>query len=320
MAAARLAAATLGCVLVAACGQAAQQGDAGSAQGTAASASTARSSSAPEMSVSCSGRQAGLGGDVATLPRGITVTGARVCKQLVVPRPGLGTWQKTVTYEVVGGLDRLVRAYQRPDGRSGSGPCDLVGHIPLLVTFTTSRGQVEAREPRGTCGHPLESGVSVYDALTLREISSVWNSQISSQRADDTGCAEQWKDMLWVERHRNAATASPQLSSGAQRLCVYRDPAPSMAGGDPHLSAAGTVTPVLASTLVGHLHPAKPSTCPSGPATYAVLGEPLPGESAGDAVYVSLDACRGRALWGSGSGTLDAAGLRLLDQLVGHLR
>ncbi len=324
MTARRLTAAVLGCVLLAGCGQVAGKGAAGPAGGadsiviTTASGRPSTSPTVPArygMSISCPGEAVGLGGHPpGTLPADDVVTGARVCRQVVVDRPGRGAWQQEVTYEVVGGLEALVHRYRHPDGPPGSGPCDAVGHLPLLVTFTTARGPVQAREPRGVCGQPDPEAVQAYNDLGLRVIGSAWQGQVSSQRALDTGCAQQWKNMLWVERDRSAAAGSARLATGPQRLCVYRDDAPSSGGGNPSLVTAGALTAQESKALLAHLHPA--AGCRSASGRYVVLGEGLPGESNGEVVYLSLDACRGKALWDSGTGELDPVGVQLLGRLL----
>ncbi|RZS79968.1 hypothetical protein EV189_3447 [Motilibacter rhizosphaerae] len=309
--------AVLTAALVAGCAPAA-----GTGAGVVTSAAPAPAPSdtrLPAMTVSCSADPAADPGPATTtyapLPGGVTVTGARLCRQLVVPRPGRGTWQQTVTYAVVGGLDALVRTYQRPDGPAGTGICSAVGYVPLLVTFTTARdGDIEAREPRGHCNEPVEEAVHAYASLRLQRIRSVWGRQVESQRAVDSGCAEQWKDMLVVERTRAAATLQPRPLQGRQRVCVYHDRAPNGSAGDPVLVAAAPAAREQVEAVVQHLHAGGP-VCRSTGRTFVVLGEPQ-----GDIVYVALDRCRGRALWDSGTGTLDRPGLRLLDGLLARAR
>jgi hypothetical protein len=265
----------------------------------------------PLMSLSCSVPGSGAERDTGPLRPGVSVSGARVCKQRNQERPHRGLWLQTVTYDVVGGLAQLVRSYQQPDGPVGNGVCSAVGYVPLLVTFHTRQGELEAREPTGTCGVPQPAAVQAYQALELREVRADWTRQLSTQRSLDSGCAEQWKDMLWVERGRGPATAAPRRPGDQVRLCEYRDSAPSASGGDPHLTAAATVTPADAGNLTSHLRPGPPS-CRAPGSTYAVLGE-----LQGDVVYVAVDGpCRGRALWDSGAGALDATGMRLFDHLL----
>ncbi|WP_147431865.1 hypothetical protein [Motilibacter peucedani] len=241
------------------------------------------------------------------------MTGAHLCRQITARRRSRGLWLETVTYDVVGGLGTLVDAYQHPDGPVGHGPCLAIGYGALLVTFTTPFGDVEAREPRGTCFAPVPAAVQAYQHLRLRKVRAVWERQISSQRALDSGCAEQWKNMIMVERDRPAATAAPLDPLGEQRVCIYRDVAPDSGGGDPELTAAGPSSRRDIATLVQRLHAGAP-TCSAAVHTYAVLGEMQAD------VYLALDGCRGRALWDSGSGMLDPSGLRLLNRLVARTR
>lgn len=93
-------------------------------------------------------------------------------------------------------------------------------------------------------------------------------------------------------------------------MCVYRDRAPDSSGGDPQLVAAGSATSQEITNVLEHLRVGAPA-CPAPGSTYAVLGQPR-----GEVVYVAVDGCRGRALWDSGTGTLDAMGLQLLDRLI----
>ncbi len=245
------------------------------------------------------------------------VAAAFVCTNDVRRVPGDGEWSVTIVSRATAGVDRLLRVYAAPDKPI---PADVACTAdlpdPRVVWLHLASGAVVAvRAPRDACGKPTAEAVAAFDALALDVVREDRVVQVSSQLALDSGCAQQWKDMLRVEASMDAAPPATgsrptPMPAGPARACVYEvDPASLGEVPDGDLVGARTLDARQVQAWDDALAAAHPdAACARDDHHRFAVIMPVVG---GDETYVALDGCavqQGSAWWRAGDGVRSAVG------------
>jgi hypothetical protein len=230
------------------------------------------------------------------LPADAEPTSAHVCTTEIAPVAGDGEWLFTVTRRVTDGLPRLLEAYRTFDADRTDGPCTMELPDPRVVWLQIGEATVPVRAPYDECAKPIPAAVQAYDALVTVAESRQPVRQVKSQQAVDTGCEQDWKDMLAIEADasRPAPTTAPTPLTGAVRVCTYDV----VEAGVGRLTAGQTLTSDELAEVNAALAQASPdSSCRrDGHHRFALL---LPTDN-GEPTYVALDGCavaQGLAWW-----------------------
>ena len=230
------------------------------------------------------------------LPVDATPTSALVCTTEVAPVAGDGEWMFTVTRRVTDGLPRLLQAYQTPDEDRTNGPCRSDLPDPRVVWLEIGEATVPVRAPYDECAKPIPTATQAYDALVTIVEKRQPIRRVTSQLALDTGCAQEWKDVLAIEAdlRRPVPTAAPTPLPAPVRACIYEV----VGDGAGRLTAGRTLSPDEQDAVNAALAQARAdSDCRrDGHHRFAVL---LPADQS-EPTYVALDGCavaQGSAWW-----------------------
>lgn len=114
--------------------------------------------------------------------------------------PGNGVWNVVTTERADGSPDALLRALQKPDAPSRSGiACPAIAMlIPWFVLVDTSGKPHFAKLPVTECGLPQTEAIDALNALPFHVVKTVRTTQVQSQLSLDTGCSDQWKDIIAI--------------------------------------------------------------------------------------------------------------------------
>lgn len=233
--------------------------------------------------------------DATHLPDGAAPASAYLCSSEIAAVAGDGEWMFAVTRRVTEGLPRLLKAYRTPDADRTDGPCLMDLPDPRVVWFQLGETPVPVRAPYDGCAKPIPEATAAYDALVTVVEERRPVAQVRSQLAVDTGCAQEWKDVLAIEAADShpVPTVAPTSLSGTVRACGY-DVVGDWVG---RLSAGRILSPDELKSVNAALAQARPDAdCRrDGHRRFVVL---LPVD--GEPTYVALDGCavaQGSAWW-----------------------
>ena len=136
--------------------------------------------------------------------------------------PGDGSWRFAIVSRVTAGADRLLTAYAEPDDDTEVDVCTAVYIPPGHVWLQIDGEIVTVRAPADRC-HPLDDAIAVYASLTLEVVAEERLDQTSTQLSADTGCPDDWLDVLAKEIPSGADQPSAPwaLHEGRMAACTY---------------------------------------------------------------------------------------------------
>jgi hypothetical protein len=178
------------------------------------------------------------------------ITAAYLCEVVDRSVPGDGVWQYQVVREVTGGLPALEEALAVPDAPRNSGMCTLQFDIGRPIWVVGQRSAL-VRVPLDGCGHAVQGAKDVLEQLPTKVVSEKRTRQMETQTAVDSGCSQDFKDMLRVESADNRlpdVEAPPQLDE-SMRWTVCRYDVVSQDGGGGSLTSADRLTPKQVTRL-----------------------------------------------------------------------
>lgn len=148
-----------------------------------------------------------------------------ICATEIRPVVGDGSWRYAVVHRVTGGVDELLAAYAQPDDDTELDICTSNYVDPGHVWLHEPDGQVATvRAPTDRC-HPLDRAREAFRRLTTVLVAEERLDQTSTQLSDDTGCPDDWLDVLVdpADDHSADQPANPwQLHDGHMLACTYQ--------------------------------------------------------------------------------------------------
>lgn len=169
-----------------------------------------------------------------------TIEAAYVCRSDYRPVPGDGEWSFDVVRGITDRLDELVQVYATADAPR-SGVCTTELPDPLVVYLHGAR-TLAVRAPLNACGKPTQAARAAYEALVTTVVSETKANRGRSQVSIDTGCSDDYKDMLALEEPIESSAppaATPEPLDGNARACIYTVRGTEDVG---HLSSTRTFT------------------------------------------------------------------------------
>lgn len=147
-----------------------------------------------------------------------------ICSTEIRPVDGEGSWRYAVVRRATGGVEELLAAYVQPDDDTEVDVCTANFVDPGHVWVQHLDGQVvTVRAPKDRC-HPLDQATEAFHGLTSVVIAEERLDQTSTQLADNTGCPDDWLDVLAdpVDDHSVGQPAAPwRLNDGRMLACSY---------------------------------------------------------------------------------------------------
>ncbi len=155
-----------------------------------------------------------------------TIRAAYRCAVVDREVPGDGVWQYQVVRAVTGELQQLQQVLEEPDAAPTSGSCTAEFDIGPPIWVVGTKDAALVRVPLDECGHALGSAVEVVDGLPMKKVSAQRLQQVESQTAVDSGCSQDFKDLLRIEAstgYGRPGTTPPRLDEGrGWTVCRYR--------------------------------------------------------------------------------------------------
>lgn len=222
------------------------------------------------------------------LPTDAEADDAYICSTEDREVTGEGTWTFAVVRRVTGGLDGLLDSYATPDAPLTDGACTAELPDPRVVWLKMGGDVIGVRAPRDPCAKPTAPAIAAFSALTTEPLVEEKLQQASSSLADESGCSQEWKDMLSIEAGEGAApSAVPPLPLTGEPLvaCSYSsysspDSGELVAAKPLDASAIAAINAELAKSTAD-------ATCErAGHQLFVVMLTPD-----GGATYVSVDGC-----------------------------
>lgn len=179
------------------------------------------------------------------------LTAAYLCVIVERAVPGDGTWQYQVVREITGGLAGLADTLAVPDASPTSGPCTDQLDIGAPIWVVGQRGAL-VRVPLDGCGHALSAARATVERLPTKIFAEKRLRQTQSQVAVDSGCSQDFKDMLRVAaaEHRQPTVQPPPQLDETMRWTVCRYDVVSQDGGVVgSLTSADPLSPTQVKTL-----------------------------------------------------------------------
>jgi hypothetical protein len=142
--------------------------------------------------------------------------------------PGGGTWSVEVRRVATSGVPALQAAFERPDEPTPEGiACPAIAVVPQpLVLVDASGHTLVPSPPLDECHLPQQAFTTALDQVTWREVSVDKVQQVVTPQAQAANCAQDFKDMSYIEAVAGHATSSggPVLASppATVQVCVYR--------------------------------------------------------------------------------------------------
>lgn len=315
-----MATAVLAALLLAGCGNGVQATDAR----RASDAPLTAYASEAEPSAEPSGDYVGVAGDLAKsvpavaaacpalrakrLPENPPADQIFFCTMATRPVAGDGEWMFAQVRRVTGGVEKLFAAYAHRDARLGQGACKADLPDPRVVWLHTEPIRM-VHAPRDKCGKPTDVAREAFDSLTTEIVADVRMRQVQSQQSIDTGCSQQWKDML-SELARDS-TAAPSgapspMPAGPAKVCRYTVQVDAQGSRVGELVSAQQLDAERVQAINTALAAARPdATCRRDEHhSFAVVTI----STGGDELYAALDGCavqQGNKWWRAGDDLRD---------------
>lgn len=224
-----------------------------------------------------------------------TPVAAVICGREIRPGPN-GGQEQIATERRAEQIAPLLTALRLPNEQAdGEVACTLDMVIPPWLALLDERGRwLRPHIPTDSCGKPRSEVMDALAEPTWTTVDTRTIRQIESAAAEAAGCAQQWKDLVWVET-RNGRPGPPppaRSTAGPLRLCVYEVPASLQEGEKPPGDFVyGGPLPAerQAGVLRGLSNRRSVVDCATPASRFAVL-RPL--EGAGPDRYVELDGCQ----------------------------
>ena len=155
---------------------------------------------------------------------------------------GEGRWSVLVASWADSGLGPFLAALRAPDEKPSDGACPLnLILTPWFALVTADGTVVRARVPVTSCHQPQDAALKAFAALPFTVVKETRIRQVETPEAQESGCPQQWKDMVAIVAGSSGAPGSadrPVLDSPAgakARVCLYRSD-----GAPPEETPAGT--------------------------------------------------------------------------------
>jgi hypothetical protein len=246
------------------------------------------------------------------VPDGFVPAEVVLCAVATRSYPGEGEWLVAVEQRARSGFDELLGELRRPSSPRTAQACTLeLVPAPWFALVGSDGRVVRPAVPTDECRKPRREALAALQSLPYQTVAERRIRQVQSQQAIDTGCADEWKDVLVLEAGQaRPGGPGPVFDQRIDRLvvCTYRNaggeqpPAGVLSGGR---EARGEQLAELLAALEG-AGPAR--SCRRQHSAFALL-RPVGGGEA----YVELDGCR-RVL--APDGTLRQADAQLIRLLT----
>jgi hypothetical protein len=156
------------------------------------------------------------------------VEAAYLCGEESRPIAGDGVWSFQVVRRVTDGLNPLLAAYAVPDAGPAAPDtaCAAVGWAPLIVYLHDASGVRAVRAPQDDCGGPTSAARTAFESVTTAVVWEKKTRQVQSQQSVDSGCPDQYKDMLSIYEQFPSSARSPAAAPAPLAApvleCMYR--------------------------------------------------------------------------------------------------
>ena len=130
-------------------------------------------------------------------------------------------WATAVVDQIVGGIDEFLAATALAD-EPESKSCSLGFNLPAIVTVHTSDAVMNIDPPRDWCRSPLPAWTVAFENLIVQKVREVPIEMTQSSLAIDTGCPDQFKDMMTLEKPAKAKGSPDPLPESPLTMCVYK--------------------------------------------------------------------------------------------------
>lgn len=145
--------------------------------------------------------------------RDFRVVAAFTCSDIDQAEPNGDTWIVEVRKATNTGLDRLVNAFNEPSQAPTDGACAAVGTVwPPLLLVAADGSYLVPPEPVDDCGMPLGNVMKTVGAVSWTTISQRKKALSETADAAATGCAMQFKNLIFLYQHDNST--APRRSPG----------------------------------------------------------------------------------------------------------
>ncbi len=261
----------------------------------------------------------GGGTDRTPLPPGLVIKTVVRCETVLRTYPDLGEWSvqlAEVADSPPAGLAQLATELRKPSEPRPSGiACPSIAMVmPWFGVIDDHGDLLRPALPTDKCGLPLPGATKVLSSLGFSAVDAVRVAQARGPESINTGCDQQWKDMVALEgaRHPDGLTGSSagDLANAPSSVlvCLYKA-GPAEGGlrtGD--LITGTTIDGGAAASLVSQAASAGPVKAGCNDASeFAVIG---------NAAYVEIGGC-GRVL--TSDGRLGTASASLIAQVKAAL-
>jgi hypothetical protein len=199
--------------------------------------------------------------------------------------PGAGTWTVQVTERADGAVPKLLDMLRKPsEPLPANTMCPAVAYSKPYFMLVDPEGKALLPDvPTAACGKPHDEVTRFLDKLPYQTVAETRTGQVTSQRSNETGCSDTWKDTILLESPK-AAQGGGMWPDPVDRLqvCTYA------ASGDiGRLSNGFSLTGPEVSALRSALNTAGPAgECDQPHTKFAVVLPPK-----GGVVTVELDGC-----------------------------
>jgi hypothetical protein len=164
------------------------------------------------------------------LAKNVSVTAVVRCQTVDRSYPGLGTWSVQLAEVANSGFGDFLVQLGKPSLRQPPNiVCtdDLI--LPPWFALVDQSGQImRPAVPTDECAKPSADVIAALNRIQFRVVDEVRQNQISSQESVETGCPDQWKDMVALEganhpQGKDGGSVGDLASSPASALvCLYK--------------------------------------------------------------------------------------------------
>jgi hypothetical protein len=218
-----------------------------------------------------------------------------LCTTTTRSYPGEGEWLVAVEQRARSGIDKLLGELRRPSSPVTAEACTLeMVTVPWFALVDGDGRVVRPAVPTDECRKPRREALAALQSLPYQTVAVRRIHLVQSQQAIDTGCADEWKDVVAIEAEgARPGGPGPVLDRRSDRLvvCTYRSSGEAKLP-EGVLSGGREIRGEQVAELLAALDAAGPALpCSRHHSAFAVL-RPADGGEAYVEAYVEMDGCR----------------------------
>jgi hypothetical protein len=131
-------------------------------------------------------------------------------------------WSTVIVDQVVEGVAELLESSGRPDEPLTDLACTAEGYLTPIITVHSSSGVHNIAPPVDICGKPQSRWLAALHNLIVQKVREIPIEMTQSSLAIDTGCPDQFKDMMTLEKPAKAKGSPDPLPESPLTMCVYK--------------------------------------------------------------------------------------------------